>query len=244
MTFRKHLFTVTLSALVVSSSLPAHAGILGGKKKKEEAPARKLTAAQSALIDKAIVREAEETVKVIKERTPLVETYIQNMRPAARRRAGARVGRAAPHPRRLRQAHQRRRATQRKNPMSRRRLTTRSAESSSTRLASLQAAGRASLHLQFHEAGFVRMLVMDDESSTARPTTSATSATSSSAPFPPLSLMSPRSPKQEHHPGQQRSSPASSFGRIWIETHNGNVVRFDGNVSGYREGLQGVLPLR
>src|SRR5579859_2551570 len=82
MVFRKHPFATLLSAaLLVSTSLPANAIIgIGGKKKKEEAPARKLTPAQSALLDKAIIRETA-TVKVIKERTPLVETYIQNMRP-------------------------------------------------------------------------------------------------------------------------------------------------------------------
>ncbi len=45
-------------------------------------PGRKLTAAQNALIDKAIVRE-KDVIKVVKEREPLVETYIQNMRPDA-----------------------------------------------------------------------------------------------------------------------------------------------------------------
>ena len=44
------------------------------------APVRKLTPAQSALIDKAVLRERE-VVRVVKERAPLVETYIQNMRP-------------------------------------------------------------------------------------------------------------------------------------------------------------------
>ena len=52
------------------------------KKKNQEnvLPARKLTASQSQLIDKSIVRE-KEVIKTVKERAPLVETYIQNMRP-------------------------------------------------------------------------------------------------------------------------------------------------------------------
>ncbi len=55
--------------------------LLGKKKKVEDTcPARKLTASQNALIDKAIVRE-KEVVKTVRERAPLVETYIQNMRP-------------------------------------------------------------------------------------------------------------------------------------------------------------------
>ncbi len=42
--------------------------------------AASLTPAQNALVDKAIVRE-KEVIKVVKERAPLVETYIQNMKP-------------------------------------------------------------------------------------------------------------------------------------------------------------------
>src|ERR1700721_432860 len=71
-------------ALFVSATLPAQAGaaILHGKKKKEDdlSTSRKPTAAQNALIDKAIVRE-KVVIKTIKERAPLVETYIQNMKP-------------------------------------------------------------------------------------------------------------------------------------------------------------------
>src|SRR3984957_6764888 len=71
-------------ALFVSATLPAQAGaaILHGKKKKEDdlSTSRKPTAAQNALIDKAIVRE-KVVVKTVKERAPLVETYIQNMKP-------------------------------------------------------------------------------------------------------------------------------------------------------------------
>src|ERR1700730_11657423 len=69
-------------ALFVATTLPAQAGLLHGKKKKEDdlSTSRKPTAAQNALIDKAIVRE-KEVVKTVKERAPLVETYIQNMKP-------------------------------------------------------------------------------------------------------------------------------------------------------------------
>jgi hypothetical protein len=40
----------------------------------------KLTASQNALIDKAITRE-KEVIKTVKEHAPLVETYIQNLKP-------------------------------------------------------------------------------------------------------------------------------------------------------------------
>ena len=73
-----------LAACLVATTIPGTAGaaIFGKKKapKDDYMTGRKLTPAQSALIDKAIVRE-KEVVKVVKERAPLVETYIQNMRP-------------------------------------------------------------------------------------------------------------------------------------------------------------------
>src|SRR5258708_11072031 len=71
-------------ALFVATTLPAQAGaaLLHGKKKKDDdlSTSRKPTPAQNALIDKAIARE-KVVIKTIKERAPLVETYIQNMKP-------------------------------------------------------------------------------------------------------------------------------------------------------------------
>src|SRR5271155_1630944 len=73
-----------LLALSVATILPvqAEAGLLHSKKKKDDdmSTTRKPTAAQNALIDKAIVRE-KAVVKTVKDRAPLVETYIQNMKP-------------------------------------------------------------------------------------------------------------------------------------------------------------------
>src|SRR5205807_5803549 len=71
-------------ALFVATTLPAQAGaaLLHGKKKQNDdlSTTRKPTPAQNALIDKAIARE-KVVIKTIKERAPLVETYIQNMKP-------------------------------------------------------------------------------------------------------------------------------------------------------------------
>src|SRR6185369_4530869 len=85
MIFRKQPAAgLTLAFLVTTFSAHAAFGVpLLGKKKKTDQdilPARKLTASQNQLIDKAIVRE-KEVIKTVKERAPLVETYIQNMRP-------------------------------------------------------------------------------------------------------------------------------------------------------------------
>src|ERR1700749_4976277 len=83
MIFRKLPIAGLLLATIIAPALTASAAIplLGKKKPKEDVlPSRKLTPGQNALIDKAIVRE-KEVVKTVKDRAPLVETYIQNMRP-------------------------------------------------------------------------------------------------------------------------------------------------------------------
>src|SRR5580698_10758302 len=69
-----------LLALLVSTTLPAHAALFGKNKKEDLSSSRKLTPGQNALVDKAIGRE-KEVIKTVKERAPLVETYIQNMKP-------------------------------------------------------------------------------------------------------------------------------------------------------------------
>jgi hypothetical protein len=82
MIFRKQPAAgLTLALLATAfSSHSASAFPLGKKKAAQELPAARLTAAQNQLVDKAINRE-KEVIKVLKERAPLVETYIQNMRP-------------------------------------------------------------------------------------------------------------------------------------------------------------------
>ena len=81
MTSRNQIVAGLTLALLFATALPGRAAIpFFGSKKKEVPPGKKLTAAQSALIDKALLRE-KEVIKVVKERAPLVETYIQNMKP-------------------------------------------------------------------------------------------------------------------------------------------------------------------
>ena len=78
---RRACITAIAAAILATSAAPAMAlPIFGKKKPKDDLPARKLTPAQNALIDKAVARE-NEVIKVIQERSPLVETYIQNMTP-------------------------------------------------------------------------------------------------------------------------------------------------------------------
>jgi hypothetical protein len=81
MNLQSRLTTAITAALIAATALPASAAF--GKDKKKAVSAydvRKLTPAQSALIDKAIAREGV-VIKTLRERAPIVETYIQNMRP-------------------------------------------------------------------------------------------------------------------------------------------------------------------
>src|ERR1700730_11669174 len=76
---------LALALFFAATQIPAHAvGLPHFGKKKENnqdlLSPRKLTASQNALIDKAIVRE-KVVIKTVKDRAPLVETYIQNMKP-------------------------------------------------------------------------------------------------------------------------------------------------------------------
>src|ERR1700712_1546785 len=80
MTFRTKFTAVVTLALLAASTLPAAAFPFGKKTKPEEQVFRKPPPAQNALIDKAIVHEAA-VIKALRERSPLVDTYIQNMKP-------------------------------------------------------------------------------------------------------------------------------------------------------------------
>ncbi len=83
MTLQKHCAAGLVLAFLSFPALPAHALLGLGKKKASQSPLtapRKLTAAQSQLLAKAVVRE-KETIKTVRERMPLVETYLQIMKP-------------------------------------------------------------------------------------------------------------------------------------------------------------------
>lgn len=72
MPFRK-IWTVGLAVVLTVSA--AHA-----KKQRENVRIVPLTPQQAQLVDKAIARE-HATVALIRKSTPVVQTYIQNMRP-------------------------------------------------------------------------------------------------------------------------------------------------------------------
>jgi hypothetical protein len=212
-----------LLALFLATSFPALAGaaIIFGKKKVEQdtMPGRKLTAAQNALVDKAIVRE-KEVIKVVKERAPLVETYIQNMKPdpvllqvpdsdqhfLARVDFGKVIN-----------------DDQYKDYKG-------NFEAKKSKLSffknSFGALGgiSSSLRLTFHESGFVQMILMDSNSFDREHYTFTFVRNDFLGNIPTTVFdVQPISGKREY---------GRFFGRIWVETREGNVVRFNGDFAG------------
>jgi hypothetical protein len=214
-----------LLALSVATILPvqAEAGLLHSKKKKDDdmSTTRKPTAAQNALIDKAIVRE-KAVVKTVKERAPLVETYIQNMKPdpvlgqvpESDQHFLARV--------------------EFKNIIG--------DQSYSVNKETSQGSGKVgffknslsyigglggSLHLTFHESGFVQMILMDSNAFDRQHYNFGYVRNDFLGNTPTAVFdVTPVSGKKDF---------GRFFGRIWIETRNGNVVRFNGDFAGTQE---------
>jgi hypothetical protein len=201
---------VTLLALLAAATFPGIAGasVLGiGKKKVEQdtMPGRKLTPAQNALIDKAILRE-KDVIKTVKERAPLVETYIQNMKPdpvllqvpesdlhfLARVDFGKIIN----------------------------------DDSYKVFKDSLGAIGgiSSSLRLTFHDSGFVQMILMDSNGFDRQHYTFTFIRNDFLGNIPTAVFdVQPISGKREF---------GRFFGRIWVETRDGNVVRFNGDFAG------------
>ncbi len=206
-------------ALLFASALPGHAaGAVFGGKKKEVVAAKKLTPAQSALIDKAIIRE-KAVIKVVKERAPLVETYIQNMKvdPVMRQVPesdehflgrvdfGKVIGdtpyEAGP------------KAGQKNGKLG----------IFKGSLSFISGLG-GSLHLQFSEAGFIQMLLMDSNDFNKDHYNFFFVRNDFLGTIPTAVF--------DVTPIQGKSATGRFFGRIWVETQNGNVVRFNGDFAG------------
>ncbi len=213
-------------ALLMATALPGFAEggypVFGAKKKEPEG--KKLTPEQSALIDKAIVRE-KNVIKVVKERAPLVETYIQNMRPDPVVRQVPEsdqhfLGRVEFSKVIGDQSYQ-------NGPKPGQKAGKTGFFHNS--LGFIHGLG-GSLHLDFNEAGFVQMLLMDSNSFDkqhynfyfVRKDFLGTIPTSVFDVVP-----------------VSKGSTGRFFGRIWVENGNGNVVRFNGDFAGgekdYRE---------
>jgi hypothetical protein len=196
-------------AVLVASALPAAAY---QRKKQTDSPyARKLTPEQNALVDKAIVREAV-IIKTLRERSPIVETYIQNMRPdpvmgqtvdsdvhfLARVDFGKVIG---------------------ENGFSTSGLNKKGGFKHS--LAYITGLSK-DLHLSYNDAGFVRMIVIDS-SGFDRQHYNFTYLRNDFLGTVPTVVFDVSPIKKV---------PGRFFGRIWVERNGGNIVRYDGDLAG------------
>jgi hypothetical protein len=226
MTLRKQS-TAGLALALIATTFSAQAAFGGvpllGKKKPDQdiLPARKLTPGQSQLIDKAVVRE-KEVIKTVKERAPLVETYIQNMRPDQQ------LGQVPDSDQHFLgrvefdkiiggSIYEVNKSTAQGTDNGGKFGFFRHSTSFITGLGS-------SLHLNFNEEGFVQMLLMDSTDFDRQHynfgyVRNEFLGTTPTAVF-------------DVTPSNGKRSTGRFFGRIWVETRNGNVVRFNGNFAG------------
>ena len=206
--------------LLLATTLPVHAAPSIFSKKKEIVTGKKLTPAQSALIDKALIRE-KDIVKVVKERAPLVETYIQNMKtdPVMRQvpdsdqhflgrvEFGKVIGdneyKEGP------------KANQKSSKLG----------FFKNSVGFLGGLG-GSLHLQYQADGFVRMVLIDSTGTFDKQHYNFFFVRNDFLGTIPTAVFDVQPIKNE---------AGRFFGRIWIETGNGNIVRYNGDLAGSEE---------
>jgi hypothetical protein len=197
-------------ALMLGSALPATA--FPHRKKVDSQNGMKLTPAQNALVDKAIAREAV-VVKTLRERSPIVETYIQNMRPdpvmgqtvdsdvhfLARVDFGKVIG---------------------ENGFTSGGLDHKKSVFKQS-LGYITGLSKT-LHLTYNDAGFVRMIVIDS-AGFDRQHYNFTYLRNDFLGTVPTVVFDVSAVKK---------APGRFFGRIWVERNGGNIVRYDGDLAG------------
>jgi hypothetical protein len=212
------LTTALTAVLIATAALPASAALGKDKKKAESAyETRKLTPAQSALVDKSIAREAV-VIKTLRERAPIVETYIQNMRPdpimgqipdsdvhfLARVNFGKVIG---------------------DNGYVEEKQQKGFLKHSLSYLTGLS----GSLHLTYHETGFVQMLLVDSNSYNRQMYTFNFLRNDFLGTIPTVVF--------DVQP-TKKSAVGRFAGRIWIDRNSGNIVRFNGSFSGAEKDIR------
>ncbi len=211
----------TAAALLVAMTLPAGAQFLGmGKKKKDDTSNfRKPTPAQNALLDKAIAREAV-IIKTVKERSPLVETYIQNMKPdpvmyqtpesdthfLARVDFGKVIGQEGY-------------ATEKHSEGGKMGFF----KGSLSYITGLS----KSLHLTYSDAGFVRMILID----TQGPNSDGFNRQNYTFSYVRNDFLG-TIPTMVFDVSPIHHNAGRFFGRIWVERNGGNIVRYSGDLAG------------
>jgi hypothetical protein len=230
MNLRKNLnITLTLT-LLAASAAPSMAFPLLHKKKPldDSAITRKPTAAQNALIDKAIVREGV-IVQEVKKRIPLVETYIQNMKPdpvmfetpasdehyLARVDFGKVIGDQQ-------YSHGVDNSGQKEGLMSR-------FKHSLDYVTGLS----KSLHLQYNDAGFVRMILIDTDG----PNGDGFNRQNYKFAYVRNDFLG-TVPTMVFDVVPVKSRAGRFIGRIWIERNDGNIVRYSGDLAGQEQDIR------
>ena len=220
---RTKLTAAVTLALLAAPALPAGAFPLGKKKAAPAADYRKPTAAQNALIDKAIAREAV-VVKTLKERTPIVETYIQNMKTDA-------VMGQTPES----DVHFLGRVNFGKviNDNSFAEGTKPDEKGSKVGGLFKHSLGyltglSSSLHMSYNQAGFVQMLLVDSNSF---------NRTMYQFSFVRNDFLG-TIPTVVFDVAPSKGQTSRFFGRIWIERNSGNIVRFNGDFTGSEKDIR------
>ena len=211
-----------LLALFVAASLPAH-GIglphIGKKKQQEDIlPQRKLTPAQNELINKAVARE-KIVVATVKQRAPLVETYIQNMKPDP---VLGQVPYSDQHF--LGRVDFDKVISDEAYSPDKYTANGKSKVGFFKQSTSFITSLGKSLHLNFNQAGFVQMLLMDSNNFD-REHYQFSYVRNDFLGNTPTAVF-------DVTPIDGKPSRGRFYGRIWVETRNGNVVRFNGDFSG------------
>ncbi len=220
MNTRTKLTAAVTLALLTAPALPAVAFPLSKKKAKTDTTFvdyRKPTAAQNQLIDKSIAREAV-IIKTLKERMPIVETYIQNMRPDPV--MGATPESDVHFLGRVNFGHiigdNSYAAGTQPNEKTSKLGAFKHSLSYFTNLS-------GALHLTFHEAGFVQMLLVDSNSYNRGTYEFSFVRNDFLGTIP--TVVFDVAPAKHNATGR-------FAGRVWIERNSGNIVRFNGDFAG------------
>ena len=213
------LTTALTAVLVATAALPASAAFGKDKKKAESAyETRKLTPAQSALIDKSIARE-QVVIKTLRERAPIVETYIQNMRPDP-------VMGQVPDS----DVHFLARVAFGKIISDNGYIQEKQDNKGFFKHSLSYLTGLSgSLHLTYHESGFVQMLLVDSNSYNRQMYTFNFLRNDFLGTIPTVVF--------DVQP-TKKSAVGRFAGRIWIDRNSGNIVRFNGSFSGAEKDIR------
>jgi hypothetical protein len=225
MIYGKHPTAGALLALFVATTLPAGAAGFPhfGKNKQDTSvmSTRKLTPSQNALIDKAITRE-KVVIAALKQRAPLVETYIQNMKPDPV------MGQVPESDQHFLGRVDFNNVIGDNNYESR--STSRGPLGFFKHSGSYVTGLGNTLHMNFNSAGFVQMLLIDSNDFDRQHYIFGFVRNEFLGNMPTAVF--------DVAPMPGTKSVGRFFGRIWIETNGGNVVRFNGDFAGSEKGYR------